>query len=110
MISKNDPLGEIVIPLWQVDLSQTSEGWKDLQKMTAKPKETKPARRKSSLSSSDDEKRKGKPSAGPSSLCYSLGYEEASQTLVATVLQCRFLHPQPDPDTDCTSSQEPQEH
>jgi hypothetical protein len=85
MLSKNDPLGEIVLPLWQVDLSQPFEDWKDLGKMTAKPK---PSRKKSS-SSSDDEKRKSKPSAGPASLSYSLHYEQTSQTLVATVLQCR---------------------
>jgi Ca2+-dependent lipid-binding protein len=90
MLSKNDPLGEIVVPLWQVDLSQPFEDWKDLGKMTAKPREAKPSRKKSS-SSSDDDKRKSKPSAGPASLCYSLHYEQTSQTLVATVMQCRNL-------------------
>ena len=88
MLSKNDPIGEVVVPLWQVDLSQPSEGWRDLQKMTAKPKESKPARKDSS-SSSDEEKRRSKTSTGPASLCYSVGYEQTSQTLVANVIQCR---------------------
>ena len=90
MLSKNDPLGEVVIPLWQVDLSQASEGWKDLVKMTGRPKETKPSRKKSN-SSSDDEKKKSKPATGPAALCYSLSYEQASQTLVAKVLACRYI-------------------
>ena len=92
MLSKNDPIGEVVVPLWQVDLSQPSEGWRDLQKMTAKPKESKPPRKDSS-SSSDEEKKRSKTSAGPASLCYSVGYEQTSQTLVANVIQCRLnLH------------------
>ena len=89
MLSKNDPIGEVVVPLWQVDLSQPSEGWRELQKMTAKPKESKPPARKSSSSSSDEEKKRSKTSSGPASLCYSLAYEQTSQTLVATVIQCR---------------------
>ena len=88
MLSKNDPIGEVIVPLWQVDLSQPSEEWRDLQKMTAKPKESKPARKDSS-SSSDEEKRRSKTSTGPASLCYSVGYEQTSQTLVANVIQCR---------------------
>merc|ERR1719397_265091 len=90
MLSKNDPIGEVVVPLWQVDLSRPSEEWRDLQKMTAKPKESKPARKDSS-SSSDEEKRRSKTSTGPASLCYSVGYEQTSQTLVANVIQCRNL-------------------
>ena len=89
MLSKNDPIGEVVVPLWQVDLSQPSEGWRELQKMTAKPKESKPPARKDSSSSSDEEKKRSKTSSGPASLCYSLAYEQTSQTLVATVIQCR---------------------
>ena len=69
MLSKNDPIGEVVVPLWQVDLSQPSEGWRDLQKMTAKPKESKPARKDSS-SSSDEEKRKSKTSIKISNVHY----------------------------------------
>jgi len=88
MLSKNDALGEVVIPLWQVDLSQATEGWKDLQKMTARPKPPPP--RKNSASS-DDEKKKKSGSMGPPSLCYSLGYEQDSQTLVVTVLRVRDL-------------------
>ena len=89
MLSKNDPIGEVVVPLWQVDLSQPSEGWRELQKMTAKPKESKPPARKDSSSSSDEEKKRSQTSSGPASLCYSVAYEQTSQTLVATVIQCR---------------------
>lgn len=91
MLSKNDPIGEVVIPLWQIDLSQPYESWRDLSKMTAKPKERKSSPRKKSTtsSSSDDEKKRSKTSTGPPSLCYSVGYEQSSQMLVATVLQCR---------------------
>ena len=35
-LSKNDLIGEVKIPLWQVDFSQINEGWKNIAKATGK--------------------------------------------------------------------------
>ena len=82
MLSKNDPIGEVVVPLWQVDLSQPSEGWRELQKMTAKPKEPKQSEK---YSSSLSDKEKSETSAGSASLSNSAGYEQTRETLVENV-------------------------
>jgi len=74
----------------------------EIQRMTRHTEKVEKERRKSrarglsssSSSSSNDEKkpkRNGHPAEGVSSIAYRINFEEASQTLVVTILQCRNL-------------------
>jgi len=71
----------------------------EIQRMTRHTEKVEKERRKSrarglsSSSSSDDEKKKKRNGhlEGVSSIAYQLNFEEASQTLVVTILQCRNL-------------------
>jgi len=33
-ISKDDPIGEVQVPVWQLNLNVETDAWKDLQKVT----------------------------------------------------------------------------
>eukprot|EP00092_Neocalanus_flemingeri_P001913 GFUD01002043.1.p1 GENE.GFUD01002043.1~~GFUD01002043.1.p1 ORF type:complete len:1721 (-),score=424.93 GFUD01002043.1:78-4745(-) len=89
-LSKNDPIGEVQIPLWQVDFSQVNEGWKNIQKMSAKPAQSQrppSQQRRGSTSSfsSDDEMKRSPNNIGR--LKYSLSYEATSHTVVLIIHQ-----------------------
>eukprot|EP00091_Calanus_sinicus_P010540 TRINITY_DN24418_c0_g1_i1.p1 TRINITY_DN24418_c0_g1~~TRINITY_DN24418_c0_g1_i1.p1 ORF type:complete len:138 (-),score=23.20 TRINITY_DN24418_c0_g1_i1:330-743(-) len=72
--TKNDKIGEVHIPLDQVDFSKMNKEWRTIQPPSKSPKPSKSSTRKSSKSSSDDEKKTQKRSSsapavqGPPSL------------------------------------------
>ena len=35
--TKDDPVGEVQIPLWEIDLYKVSDDWRDLSEVTGKP-------------------------------------------------------------------------
>jgi len=92
--SKNDPIGEVQIPLWQVDFSQVNEGWKNIEKMSAKPNQSKkpnsqPRRGSTSSFSSDDEMKRSPNNIGR--IKYTLSYETTSHTCILTIHQAKNL-------------------
>jgi len=99
--SKNDPLGEVKVPLNQVDFSRPSNKTSILQKITGRPpmgnypnnSSTNTTQRKPSQSSSsdDEQKKKAAPPAGPPSIRYQVLYDRNYQSLRVTVIQCKDL-------------------
>merc|ERR1711892_384910 len=117
-VSKTDGIGEVQVPLWQLNLSSPTDEWKNLHKLTGtkdKPvlhhsartstssmprsssqpslPPTSPPRRTRSSSSSDDEKKTPgpPPPAGVPALKYHVSYEHAQKTLILTVAEGKNL-------------------
>ena len=70
--SKNDPVGEVVVPLRSVDLADRGAKTALLHPIQKKTSQPKP-----------------KPVDGPPSLAFSLGYDNNSQSVVVNVLKAR---------------------
>ena len=96
--TKNDPIGEIHIPLNQVDLSTMNREWRSIQppsKVSKSPRQSQSSKKRDS--SSDDEKKSQRRSSsapsskGPAELRYRIHYEHGSKTMVLRVMEAQNL-------------------
>ena len=86
MMTKDDPLGEVVIPFWQVDFSTGVEEFRNLQPITKASKKS-TSRARSMSASSDEEKKKA--SANIGRIKYSIQFDSPSNKVILNVLQAK---------------------
>ena len=86
MMSKDDPLGEVVIPFWQVDFSAGIEEFRNLQPITKSSKKS-TSRARSMSASSDEEKKKS--SANVGRIQYSVQFDSPSNKVILNVIQAK---------------------
>jgi len=91
MITKDDPLGEVVIPLWQIDFSTGVEEMKQLQAVTKKTPSKSQKKRSDSVSSfsSDEEMKKSANNFGR--LKYNLSIDPSTNKVLLGIIKAKHL-------------------